>query len=115
VGKEDVGGMSEYREHDEQYRFADRSFRIGDRVVFVGPPADQEQPSMISRAAECLFSTPESKSRLHFLQLALLYDKLTASLSDKVLFSNRGDELALDWYNLSRLRIIAIAGNRTRL
>jgi hypothetical protein len=44
--------MSEYRDYEDQFSFADRNFRIGDRVVFVGPPADHEQPSMISRASE---------------------------------------------------------------
>jgi hypothetical protein len=37
-----------YRQTSEQYRWADRNFRNGDRVVFVGPPDEEFQPSMIT-------------------------------------------------------------------
>jgi len=44
--------MARYRDYDEQYRYADRDFKINDRVVFVGPPPDEDQSFMISDASD---------------------------------------------------------------
>ncbi len=38
----------QYRTHPQEYQYASRDFVNGDRVVFVGPPDEQHQPTMIA-------------------------------------------------------------------
>lgn len=44
--------MRTFREFEEQYRFSDRNFRINDRVVFVGPPRNEENPTIDAPAQQ---------------------------------------------------------------
>lgn len=41
-----------YREYDEQYKYANRNFKLHDKVVFVGPPREEENPTFISSPKE---------------------------------------------------------------